>query len=159
MISELTKREVRAAVDVLVAADKIEPENKDVIIAMFDIYFSSNYDDRHRCFLDYEGEEMVGVGYIYPEAASPRVWKISILAYPDGPQQVEFGQRMIAHMEKYLADADQRLLLVEVSSIEKYAGIRSFYESAGFTEEARIRDYYKAGNDMVIYRKEIVAEF
>lgn len=159
MIGELSKREVNAAVDLLIAADQIESDKKDVIAAMFDVYFKINYDDRHRCFLDYEGEELVSLGYVYPEAESPRVWKISILASPEGPRQVEFGQRMVEHIVKYLGDQEQRLLLAEVAGIEKYAGIRSFYETTGFEEEARIRDYYKAGNDKVIYRREIVAEF
>jgi ribosomal protein S18 acetylase RimI-like enzyme len=44
-----------------------------------------------------------------------------------------------------------RLLVVETSGLEEYASTRAFYESVGYEKEAVIRDFYKAGDDLVIY--------
>jgi ribosomal protein S18 acetylase RimI-like enzyme len=46
-----------------------------------------------------------------------------------------------------------KLLLVETASKPSYARSRHFYESIGFCESARIRDYYREGDDKIIYEK------
>jgi ribosomal protein S18 acetylase RimI-like enzyme len=45
------------------------------------------------------------------------------------------------------------LVLVETASKESYARTRRFYESLGYREIARIRDYYRIGDDKIIYAK------
>jgi ribosomal protein S18 acetylase RimI-like enzyme len=45
------------------------------------------------------------------------------------------------------------LVLVETASKESYARTRRFYESLGYREIARIRDYYRIGDDKIIYGK------
>jgi ribosomal protein S18 acetylase RimI-like enzyme len=45
------------------------------------------------------------------------------------------------------------LVLVETASKESYARTRRFYESLGYNEIARIRDYYRIGDDKIIYGK------
>jgi len=61
------------------------------------------------------------------------------------------------------AEADVRsrggtLLLVETASKPSYARTRHFYESIGYREVARIRDYYREGDDKVIYEKRWAAQ-
>jgi ribosomal protein S18 acetylase RimI-like enzyme len=54
------------------------------------------------------------------------------------------------------ADVQSRggsLLLVETASKPSYARTRHFYESIGYREAARISDYYREGDDKVIYEK------
>lgn len=46
-----------------------------------------------------------------------------------------------------------RLLLVETSALPAFEGTRAFYRRLGYEEEARIRGFYAAGEDKVVYRK------
>jgi hypothetical protein len=46
-----------------------------------------------------------------------------------------------------------RLLLVETSELADFQRTRSFYHKYGYDEEARIRDFYKAGDDKIVCRK------
>jgi hypothetical protein len=46
-----------------------------------------------------------------------------------------------------------RLLIAETSSQPKYEKTREFYLRVGYTELARIKDYYKVGDDLVVYGK------
>lgn len=62
----------------------------------------------------------------------------------------------MAHLEGVLSGKGHRLLLVETSGNQEYAGTRAFYERIGYGEEGRIRDFYQAGEDKVIYRKQLL---
>lgn len=48
------------------------------------------------------------------------------------------------------------VLLVETAGTDDYKIARSFYESVGFVEEARIRDFYSPGEDKVVYWKRLL---
>jgi len=48
-------------------------------------------------------------------------------------------------------------LLVETAGTPDYARTRGFYAKCGYEEEARVRDYYAAGVDMVLFRKTLNA--
>ncbi len=49
-------------------------------------------------------------------------------------------------------------IIAETSGRDHYAPTRAFYDSAGFTLEATIRDYYDEGDDMLIYTKRLDPE-
>lgn len=56
-------------------------------------------------------------------------------------------------MEDELRADGQRLLLVETSGLADFALTRQFYAKLGYEEEARVRDYFADGDDMVLFRK------
>jgi GNAT superfamily N-acetyltransferase len=47
------------------------------------------------------------------------------------------------------------IIIAETSGREHYAPTRAFYDSAGYTLEATIKDYYDDGDDKLIYTKRI----
>ncbi len=55
--------------------------------------------------------------------------------------------------ETALAVLGQRVLLVETSGLPEFDRTRDFYRLLGYTEEARIHDYYAAGEDKVVFWK------
>ena len=63
---------------------------------------------------------------------------------------------MLNHVEKTLTEKGERLLLVETSGLPNFEMTRKFYRKQGYEEEAKIRDYYKAGDDKIIFRKALV---
>jgi len=50
-----------------------------------------------------------------------------------------------------------RVLLVETSGLASFERVRAFYRKCGYDEEARIRDFYVAGDDKLVYRKVLTA--
>jgi ribosomal protein S18 acetylase RimI-like enzyme len=46
-------------------------------------------------------------------------------------------------------------MVLETSSSEDYNGTRDFYLRLGYKEAARIKDYYKDGEDKVVYEKRL----
>lgn len=57
------------------------------------------------------------------------------------------------HVEQMLAERGERVLLVETSGTEDFEYVRAFYRKNGYEEEARIREFYAAGVDKIIFRK------
>ncbi len=46
-------------------------------------------------------------------------------------------------------------IIAETSSLTMYDRTRAFYVKYGFAEEARIRNYYSVGDDLVIFTKQL----
>lgn len=63
------------------------------------------------------------------------------------------GKRLIAHAEELVKSKGGRLILAETSSRPAYFNTRKFYVHSGYSEIARIRDFYKIGDDLVVYGK------
>lgn len=63
------------------------------------------------------------------------------------------GRRLLVEVEKSLPPGSK--LVAETSSREQYTPTRCFYHSCGFEPEARIRDYYAPGDDIIYFTKSI----
>lgn len=61
------------------------------------------------------------------------------------------------HVEHELRLAGARVLLIETSGVPEFAAQRSFYAGLGYHEEARIRDFYAAGDDKIVFWKLLTA--
>lgn len=64
-----------------------------------------------------------------------------------------FGQRLLGAAEVEVRARGGRLLLIETASQPAYAATIRFYERAGYTLGSRIVDYYRVGDDKLIFQK------
>jgi ribosomal protein S18 acetylase RimI-like enzyme len=65
------------------------------------------------------------------------------------------GAALIAAMEGDIRQRHGRLIRVETSATEAYGPTRGFYEGMKYREEARIKDFYKVGDDLIILTKRV----
>jgi GNAT superfamily N-acetyltransferase len=63
------------------------------------------------------------------------------------------GKALVRWLEDEVGRRDGRVILIETSSQPKYQGTRRFYIDLGYKEVARVPDFYRAGDDRVIYAK------
>jgi len=63
------------------------------------------------------------------------------------------GKTLIGEVENRVRSQGGRLLIAETAGKEAFEPTRRFYLSAGYQLEARIRDFYKVGDDLVIFTK------
>jgi len=102
----------------------------------------------------------VAAAYVAPEPFADRLWNLYFLAVAPAAHGRGTGTRMIEFVERQLQSAGEskaRVLIVETSSTEQYAGARGFYRARGFDEEARIRDFYGPGDDKIVFWKALHA--
>jgi D-alanine-D-alanine ligase len=65
------------------------------------------------------------------------------------------GRRLVAEVERLVAENDGRQLYIETSSRELYAATRGFYARLGYIEAARLADFYDVGDSKVVYVKQL----
>jgi GNAT superfamily N-acetyltransferase len=63
------------------------------------------------------------------------------------------GKYLIRDAEEWVRKRNGNLIIAETSSLPRYDNTRSFYLRTKYGELARIRNYYSAGDDLVIYGK------
>ncbi|MEM9273363.1 MAG: GNAT family N-acetyltransferase [Cyanobacteria bacterium P01_F01_bin.143] len=109
--------------------------------------------DSDSFWITYDDGEPRGVAYGAPEVYADGVSNLYFIAVHPDYQGQGIGGEMLRYVEKMLTERGDRLLLVETSGLPDFEKTRTFYRKNGYEEEARIRDYYKAGDDKIIFRK------
>ena len=95
----------------------------------------------------------VAVAYAAPEPMTDGTWNLLLIAVHPACHGRGIGQQLMAHAERTLAARGARLLLVETSGLPDFARTRRFYAALGYRREARIRDFYQAGEDKIVFAK------
>lgn len=158
MIRHVIESDIPAVLALAVSSGLFTPDESDGVGALMAAFFARTRGQGHVCLLDIDATgEPVAVAYYQPRAATDRTWELLMIAVRGDEQGRGRGRALLAHAEHDLRRRDQRLLLVETSGVPDFARTRAFYDACGYTAEARVHDYYAAGDDMVLYRKELVA--
>ncbi len=132
-----------------------EGEELEVLGDMLSGYFDGSLGEGHS-WIVCDDDGVVGVGYFAPEQYAYGVYNLYFIAVHPKYQGKGNGSLMLNYVEKTLAEKGQRLLLVETSGLPNFELTRKFYCKQGYEEEARIREFYKPGDDKIIFRKALV---
>ena len=95
----------------------------------------------------------IGFCYTVPEQMAEGTWNILALAVLPEAQRQGIGRGLVAQMEAELQEQAARVMIVDTSGTHSFDGARAFYVKAGYSEEARIRDFWGEGDDKVIFWK------
>ncbi|MEO1084540.1 MAG: GNAT family N-acetyltransferase [Acidobacteriota bacterium] len=101
--------------------------------------------------------EVVGFGFCEPERMTEGTWNLLAIGVLPDHQGAGGGAAIVAELEDRLRRLDARVLLVETLGTPEFERTRRFYLVNGFTEEARIRDFYEEGGDKVVFWKRLRA--
>jgi ribosomal protein S18 acetylase RimI-like enzyme len=94
-----------------------------------------------------------GLLYCAPERMTEGAWNILLIAVDPALQGRGVGSALIEAVEAVLNERGARIVLVETSGLPDFEPTRRFYRARGYSEEARIRDYYRHGDDKVVFWK------
>lgn len=75
------------------------------------------------------------------------------VAVKPGLQRQGVGKQLILFIDELVRSKGAHLLIAETSSQPKYESTRRFYIARNFQQLACIKDYYRQGDDLVIYGK------
>lgn len=100
-----------------------------------------------------DGEGPVAVAYYAPEPMTDGTWNLRLIAVRPDRQGRGYGVALTRRIEAVLAARGARVLLVETSGLPAFARTRAFYRARGYEAAARIREFYAAGDDKIVFRK------
>lgn len=70
-------------------------------------------------------------------------------------QRTGVGSFLLGAMDDDLRRRGARLVRIETSGTSSYDGTRAFYERAGYRETARIPEFYRPGDDLVMFTRRV----
>ena len=80
-------------------------------------------------------------------------WHLYWIAVHPGTQGTGVGRALQSHAEGFVRAHGGERIVLETSGRPDYGRARRFYGDAGYGEAGRIADYYKRGDDCVIFCK------
>ena len=65
------------------------------------------------------------------------------------------GRHLLEYVERDVMSRGGRMILIETSSQESYGDTIRFYEHRGYHLAARIKNFYRIGDDKLVFQKEL----
>ena len=155
-IRPLERRDVNPLRRILEATKVFRPEELDVAVELMEHALDNPGQEDYELFTEVDETSAV-LGY-YCVGATPMTegtYDLYWIATNPTLHGQGVGSRLLRHCEDHIRRKGGRLIVVETSSQPAYEPTRTFYARRGYTEEARIRSYYKTGDDLVIYTKNL----
>ena len=122
-----------------------------VAIEMFDSGLAGDYS-----LLGIEHDGVLrGYACFGKAALTERSWYLYWICVHPSVQGTGIGRALERIVEQTIRQMGGDRLVLETSGRGDYERSRRFYERAGFTEHGRIRDFYKPGDDCIIYCKRL----
>lgn len=102
----------------------------------------------------YEQDEVV-LGYycVGPTPGTEGTYDLYWIAVDPSVHGRGIGGALDEHATGLISSWNGRLIIAETSSRPPYDGTRRFYVRHGYQEIARMRDYYRPADDLVVYGK------
>jgi len=160
-----------ALASIVAGCDNLTAEEKDCALELFDIYLEERRgaegaggegpaqgagvpEYQFHCAFGADGRQLGFVCY-GTAALCEGVYEIYWIAADRSARRTGVATALFGHAERFAAGEGARMLVVETSGLPAYRAARDLYAACGFTEEARVRGYYRPGDDKVIYVKKL----
>jgi GNAT superfamily N-acetyltransferase len=154
MIRPMELRDKEPVMGLIRATGFFMPAEVDVAEELIDIYLEDP-EQKDYLIVVVENDQKDAVGYLTwgPTPLAEDAYDLYWMAVAPSEQGKGRGKVLVRWLEDEVRRRDGRMIIIETSSQPKYHGTRQFYIDLDYKEVARIPDYYRAGDDRVIYAK------
>jgi ribosomal protein S18 acetylase RimI-like enzyme len=150
--------ETEILVELTDATGLFKPIEVQALREVFADYFAFNQKHGHVSITCEEDGQVLGFAYYAQAAMTDRTWYLYWIAVRKSVQARGTGSRLLKHLEDDIGVNHQgRVLFVETGSLPHYQLTRRFYLKNGYEQHALLKDYYAAGDSMVVFRKELAS--
>ena len=104
---------------------------------------------------DPEKSEVLGYVCFGPTPLTESTFDVYWIAVDKSKHRGGVGKRLLKFSEEEVVRRGGKMLLIETSSQETYGGTIQFYERTGYELVGKIPEYYKPGDDKLIFAKRL----
>jgi ribosomal protein S18 acetylase RimI-like enzyme len=150
---EPSRPEDRTAIGEITAqAGVFTGEEKDSVFELFDAHLQSP-DSGYEWLSARTGGCVAGFACFGPTPLAQGAYDLYWICTDRERRGRGVGRALFAAMEADIRNRHGRLLMIWTSGGEQYLPASKFYQDLGCESSARIRDYYRPGEDLVVFIK------
>jgi ribosomal protein S18 acetylase RimI-like enzyme len=153
-IRPIESRDRQSLSELLRHIETFSPVEVECALELIDLALTPNNKD-YLVFVAAREEGIVGYVCYGPTPMTDGTYDLYWIASDPKTRGQGVGASLVAAMEGDLRRRGGRLVRVETSAMEAYGPTRGFYKSMQYMEESRFRDFYKAGEDLIILSKRL----
>ncbi len=142
--------------DITARAGVFNEEEVDCVQEIWDEYITLGPEQCGYQFIVYrDGGQVLGFACHGPRDLTSGVFDLYWIAVDPSTRRNGVGRALLTASEEAVRKAGGRMLIAETSGTPHYESTRNFYFGMGYKDEARIKDFYTIGDDLVIFVKRI----
>ncbi len=153
-ISPTVREDQAPILDILKRTDYFTEAEVEIADELLNSYFDESLASGYWTYTAFT-DRVAGYVCYGPTPMTEGTYDIYWIAVDPEQQGKKIGTELLSFAESDIAKHKGRLITVSTSSQEKYGSTRSFYLKRGYHEGCRIKDYYRPGDDLVVYVKQI----
>ena len=153
MLAKLAPHHRSKLASLLAATSEFTRGEVEVALELVDCALADPLSDDYRFIVAEQGDRLLGYACFGETPMTEGCYDLYWLVVDPGARRAGVGAELMAAVETLLRGLGARLVRVETAGLDSYRAARAFYERVGYSEVARIRDFYWPGNDLCIYTK------
>ncbi len=155
-IRRFEKSDVLPLTEIVKATNVFRPEEIDVAVELMEITAEKPNDEEYILFTSVdESGSVLGYYCVGPTPMTVSTFDLYWIAVDPRRHGKGVGHQLLEHCESLVKSKGGTLIMVETSSLPKYAATNHFYKRHQYTESARVKAYYAAGDDLIVYSKHL----
>lgn len=156
MIRDMQRKDRERVLEIIVATAMFTEDEVTIAEELIDSYLGDPQQKDYHIIVILEGGEVKGYLCYGPTPLTVGTYDLYWMAVSPHAQGKGYGRQLVNWLESKVEEEKGRMIIIETSSQVKYEPTRQFYLRLGYQEVARIPDFYKPGDDRVIYTKSFI---
>lgn len=134
--------------------ETFSPDEVSCALELIDLALTPNHPD-YQVLVAVRESKVVGYVCFGPTPMTQGTFDLYWIASAPAVRGQGVGAALVSAMEGAIRRNKGRLIRVETSAMEAYGPTRGFYAAMQYREEARFRDFYKIGEDLIVLAKRL----
>jgi ribosomal protein S18 acetylase RimI-like enzyme len=154
-VRQLTFDDRDAVARILEACGVFTGEEVRVALEVVDAGLSGGIDGDYPLFVVEMDGQVRGYVCVGKTPLTVSTWHLYWICVDPEVQGRGAGRALQSYAERFIRSRGGERLVLETSGQVSYERTRRFYIRAGYSEVSRIRDFYKPGDDCIVFCKEL----
>lgn len=131
------------------------PVEVSTALELIDEWLARGEPSDYLCFVATDPRSRAVLGYVCfgPVPLTDGTYDLYWIAVDPATQGRGVGRALVDYAEAEVTRRRGRLVLIETSSVDKYHPTARFYERCGYLLLARLTDFYRPGDDKLVFGK------